>query len=89
MIDQDEADDIRSKNKKGMKEAADNLYMILQTDKSPKKLTALKECLYANTTRGTYKDLADMISEFLKIAGNGKSHCKHLHSLYIQYTTKF
>ena len=65
MIDQDEADDIGSKNKKGMKEAADNLYMILQRDKSTKKLTALKECLYANTTKGTYKDLADMISEFL------------------------
>ena len=89
MIDEDEAAEIGSKNKQGMKEAADNLYMILQTDKSPIKLTALKECLYANTTKGTYKDLADMISEFLKIGGNGKSHCKHLHSLYIQYATKF
>ena len=65
MIDEDEAESIGSKNKQGMKEAADNLLMILLRDKSPKKLTAIKECLYANTTKETYKDLADMISEFL------------------------
>ena len=67
VIDIDEADGIGPK--KGMKEAVGNLYIILQRDKSPKKLTALKECLYANITKGTYKDLADMISEFLESAG--------------------
>ena len=53
---------------KGMKEAADSLYMILHRDKSTHKLTALTEIL-ANTTKATHKDLADMISEFLGIAG--------------------
>ena len=67
VISIDEADYIG--HSKGMKEAADKLYMILQRDKSPKKLTALKECLYANTTKGTYKDLADMISKFLESTG--------------------
>ena len=67
VIDIDEADDIG--HNKGMKEAADNLYMILHRDKSTKKLTALREYLYTNTTKGTHKDLADMISEFLGIAG--------------------
>ena len=66
-IDINEADGIG--HNKGMKEAADNLYMILHRDKSPKKLTALKEYLYANTTKGTHKDLADMISEFLESTG--------------------
>ena len=63
----DEADSIG--HNKGMKEAVDDLYIMLQRDKSTKKLKALKECLYANTTKGTHKDLADMISEFLGIAG--------------------
>ena len=83
VIDKDEADDIGFK--KGAREATNNLYMILQGDKSTKKLLALKECLYANLTKETHKDLADMISKFLGIAG--KSHCKHLlYTLYIVYS---
>ena len=65
VIDKDEADDIGFK--KGAEEAASNLYMILQRDKSTNKLLALKQCLYANATKETHKDLADMISEFLGI----------------------
>ena len=66
VIDIDEADEIR--HNKEMKEAADNLYMILHRDKSTKKLTALTKIL-ANTSKGTHKNLADMISEFLESAG--------------------
>ena len=66
MIDKDEADDIGFK--KGAGEAASNLYMILQRDKSTKKLLALKQYFHANTTKETHKDLADMISVFLGIA---------------------
>ena len=66
VIDKDEAEDIGFK--KGAGEAASNLYMILQRDKSTKKLLALKECLSANTTKENHKDLADMISKFLGIA---------------------
>ena len=62
VIDINEADGIG--HSKGMKVAADNLYMILHNDKSTYKLTALTEIL-ANTSKGTHKDLADMISEFL------------------------
>ena len=88
VIDKDEAEDIGFKKRAG--EAASNLYMILQRDKSTNKLLALKECLYANTTKGTHKDLADIISEFLGIAG--KVHCKHLlytlSIFYFIYTAK-
>ena len=82
VIDKDEADDIGFK--KGAGEAASNLYMILQRDKSTNKLTALREYLYANTTKETHKDLANIISKFLGIAG--KSHYKHLlYTLYILF----
>ena len=64
VIDLNEASDIG--HNKGMKVAANNLYMILLRDKCTLKLEALMNYLYADTTKGTFKILADMISEFLR-----------------------
>ena len=50
---------------KGLREAGDNLYMILQKDKTTVKLKALAEVLRDDTTRDIYRQLALMISEFL------------------------
>ena len=49
---------------KGLKEAADNLYLILQKDKSSSKLEALAEALQNDSSKKIYQELAAMINIF-------------------------